>query len=219
MFDYNKPSSVKAVIAGLSQERMAPYVKAASGDAVKALKLYEENTARSTALYAQLQTFEVLLRNAFDRELSAPFSAMKPTCSWFDFQKGATSLLTGDLAEKVAAAKAKIIDKGYKVSHGQVIATLSFGFWVELTEAKYSHTLWVPFKLHKVFPGAPKRPSHADANNFLKQFRNLRNRIAHHEPIFQRDFGEDQKAILTAIRWICPESADWAERLRVTPPK
>ena len=78
MFDYSKPSSVQAVIAGLSVERMAPYMKAASGDAAKALRLYEENTARSTALYAQLQTFEVLLRNAFDRELSAPFITMKP---------------------------------------------------------------------------------------------------------------------------------------------
>ena len=219
MFDYNKPSSVQAVITGLSQERMAPYIKAASGDTGKALKLYEENTSRSATLYAQLQTFEVLLRNAFDRELSAPFVALKPPCSWFDFQSGSTSLVTGDLAAKVAAAKAKVIDKGYKVNHGQVIATLSFGFWVDLTEVKYSQALWIPFKLFKVFPGAPKRLSHADANNFLKPFRNLRNRIAHHEPIFQRDFVQDQDDILKAIRWICLESADWAERLRVTPPK
>jgi hypothetical protein len=194
---------------------MAPYLKAALGDAAQALKIYEENTARSAALYAQLQTFEVVLRNAFDRELSAPFSGLKPSCSWFDFQQGNTSLLTGDLAEKVAAAKAKIIAKNYKVSHGQVIATLSFGFWVELTEAKYSQKLWVPFNLYKVFPGAIKRLSHSDANNFLKQFRDLRNRIAHHEPIFNRDFAKDQDSILTAIRWICPDSADWAERLRV----
>lgn len=215
MFDYTKTSSVQAVIVGLSVERMAPYMKAASGDAARALKLYEENTARSTALYAQLQTFEVLLRNAFDRELSVPFAAKKPSCSWFDFQSGAKSLIEGGLAEKVAVAKAKIIEKGYTVSHGQVIATLTFGFWVELTEVKYSQTLWIPFKLYKVFPGAPRRLSHAEANNFLKPFRDLRNRIAHHEPIFQRDFAKDQEAVLTAIRWICPDSADWAERLRV----
>lgn len=216
MFDYSKPSSVQAVIAGLSQERIAPYMKAAAGDAQKALKIYEKNTSRSATLYAQLQTFEVLLRNAFDRELSAPFANNNPPCSWFDFQSGSASLITGDLAAKVAAAKAKIIDKGYKVNHGQVIATLSFGFWVDLTEVKYSQTLWIPFKLFKVFPGAPKRLSHAEANNFLKPFRDLRNRIAHHEPIFQRDFVKDQRDILTAIRWICSESADWAERLRVT---
>ncbi|MBX3172323.1 MAG: hypothetical protein KF760_33270 [Candidatus Eremiobacteraeota bacterium] len=103
------------------------------------------------------------------------------------------------------------------MTHGQVIATLSFGFWVDLTEAKYSSTLWGPFKLYKVFPGSPRRLTHAEVNNFLKPFRNLRNCIAHHEPIFARDFFKDQDEILMAIRWICPASADWAERLRVKP--
>ena len=102
MFDYSKPSSVQAVIKGLSPARMAPYLKAASGDEGKALKLYEENTSRSATLYAQLQTFEVLMRNAFDRELSAPFAAMKPPPSWFDFQNGSTSLITGDSHESVS---------------------------------------------------------------------------------------------------------------------
>lgn len=195
MFDYTEASSVRAVIEGLSPERMAPYLKATSGDAARALRLYEENTARSSALYGQLQTLEVLLRNAFDRELSAPFAAKKPPCSWFDFQSGPKSLLEGGLAEKVAAAKANIIEKGYAVSHGQVIASLSFGFWVELTEAKYSQILWIPFRLYKVIPGAPRRLSHTDANKFLKPFRDLRNRVAHHEPIFRRDFGKDQEAV------------------------
>ena len=102
MFDYSKPSSVQAVIKGLSPARMALYLKAASGDEGKALKLYEENTSRSATLYAQLQTFEVLMRNAFDRELSAPFAAMKPPPSWFDFQNGSTSLITGDSHESVS---------------------------------------------------------------------------------------------------------------------
>lgn len=215
MFDYSNASSVDAVIAGLSPARMAPYLKA-SKNSVEALKLYERNTARSAALYGLLQTLEVVLRNAFDRELSASFAGKN--VSWFDYQTGTQSLITGDEAAKVAAAKKTIIDKGYLVTHGQVIATLSFGFWVSLTEAKYSPTLWGPFKLYKVFPGTPKRLTHSDANNFLKPFRNLRNRIAHHEPIFTRDFVTDQNDILNAIRVICSDSADWAERLRIKPP-
>ena len=45
----------------------------------------------------------------------------------------------------------------------------------------------------------------------------LRNRIAHHEPIHQRDLAHDHAEVLEPIGWICPECRAWAEAVSRTP--
>lgn len=66
--------------------------------------------------------------------------------------------------------------------------------------------LWRPV-LHKAFPHA-KLPR-KDVHNPLDQLRLLRNRIAHHEPIFQRPLADDYQSILLILSWICPDTAAW----------
>ncbi|MFO0437906.1 MAG: hypothetical protein ACK5YD_05205, partial [Phenylobacterium sp.] len=44
----------------------------------------------------------------------------------------------------------------------------------------------------------------------LNALRRLRNRIAHHEPIFHRDLETDHAEVIEAIRWMSADTADWA---------
>ena len=38
----------------------------------------------------------------------------------------------------------------------------------------------------------------------------LRNRIAHHEPIFRRDLARDHAQLLELIGWMCADRQTWA---------
>lgn len=72
-----------------------------------------------------------------------------------------------------------------------------------------------------LFPGATGHTSSTLRNQIrvdLETIRALRNRIAHHEPIFTRDLAEDLRTMLNLIQLRSPETADLAYMLEdVTP--
>lgn len=89
---------------------------------------------------------------------------------------------------------------------GKVIAELTFGFWLQLTDSKLEHKLWVPC-LHKAF--APRKaPKRATFNQQLEKLRQLRNRVAHHEPIFHLDLLDAHKRIFEVGNLLCPTTAN-----------
>lgn len=45
----------------------------------------------------------------------------------------------------------------------------------------------------------------------------LRNRIAHHEPIFRRNLAHDHVDMLTLVGWISEEGRDWVQELSRVP--
>lgn len=73
-------------------------------------------------------------------------------------------------------------------------------------KSNYDMTLWRPC-LYKAFPNARLR--RAEAHAPLDYLRTLRNRIAHHEPIFQRHLATDYRQILTVTGWMCANTRDW----------
>ena len=110
-----------------------------------------------------------------------------------------------------------------RTGHGnetsRVVAALSFGFWVSLTgsggrltsgsKANYEMTLWRP-ALRRAFPHREKL-TRKQVHRPLNDLRTLRNRIAHHEPIFARDLAGDHERILDVAGWISPTMATWIE--------
>lgn len=66
---------------------------------------------------------------------------------------------------------------------GKVIAELPLGFWRYLSAAAHEKTLWVPC-LHRAFtPGASRQ----EVDRLVTSLHQLRNRIAHHEPLLRTD--------------------------------
>jgi len=201
---------LNALEVSLSPERLATYLTAAGKDQEKALHLYTWNTAVSAAFYGPLQGLEVALRNAMHRELARVHGQ-----DWYDQPR---CQLDAGACERVDAAKRDLQRGNYPIDPPHVVAALAFGFWVSLlgrggrlpilrsSRANYDMTLWRP-ALFRAFPNA--RKPRADVHRPLDYLRTLRNRIAHHEPIFSRHLAADHTSILEVAGWICPSTREW----------
>lgn len=190
------PEQLLKIQQGLSQERFYPYLAEAKQDIRLAVELYERNTLLCESLYGVLQGLEVLLRNSMHNLLTANLSK-----DWFDH-----SVFRGQDANMIARAKEHLLDSGKELTPSRVVTALSFGFWVALTKNFYARPLWTPF-LYKTFPR--RRMNHKDAFQRLKPLQDLRNRVAHHEPVFKRNLKSDLDTVLETIGWICPDTEAW----------
>ena len=200
----------------LSRERLGTYLAATGGDREKAIRLYIWNTEVSAAFYAPLQGLEVALRNAMHRRLAERYGP-----AWYDNPDAG---LDGGALDRLESARS-----GLKQSDPpQVVAALSFGFWVSLLgpggridarrarrKANYEMTLWRP-ALRGVF--VHRRPlNRGQAHRPLDDLRILRNRIAHHEPIFRKNLTLHHERLLDVAGWISPVTRAWIEHLSRVP--
>ena len=111
-------------------------------------------------------------------------------------------------------ARIELTRDGHGHDPHRVVAALSFGFWVSLLGrggrgTDYERTLWRP-ALRDAFPHC-SRLTRRQAHGPLNSLRSLRNRIAHHEPIFSRNLDEDHERILEISGWISPATRAWIE--------
>lgn len=135
--------------------------------------------------------FEVALRNAYDIAIS---TAWPHSPHWLLHAESPavmpiwrTKLVNGiKRGSDVNFRTRKNVDDairkcGYgNADPGKVIAELTFGFWRQLTTKAMEKSVWVPY-LHTAFPHGTSR-SIIDAQ--ISAVNALRNRIAHHEPLF-----------------------------------
>lgn len=201
---------VSAIKLALSPARMETYEKAMNvklNDKLAAIEMYIWNAQISGALLLPLHICEVVIRNAvsevliliygqnwawstgFERSLPNPIQGYSPRKELQDARKTATSI-------------------------DQVIPKLKFVFWQKMFTQRYDQRLWNAH-LHQLMPNLDKTKAtsvlRTEIYNSLDQLRFLRNRIAHHEPIFTRDIHKDYHLILILIRYRCTITADWVE--------
>lgn len=88
---------------------------------------------------------------------------------------------------------------------GKVIAELSFGFWRYLSSRAHEKTLWVPY-LYRAYPTGTDR---RQVDRAVMELAELRNRIAHLEPIFKRDLRRAHRAMLQLSELLRPGLADY----------
>ena len=182
--------------ASHSRERLRTYLDAAGGNREEAIRLRVWNTAIRGAIYGPLQVLEIALRNAMSHRLGARYGD-----AWYD--SGRAGLDNGAL-ERVQSARNVVARDGHGDDPYRIVAALSFGFWVALMgpggrsagsrKASYEMTLWRP-ALRRAFAHCDTL-ARRQARRPLYQLRALRNRIAHHEPIFAQDLVADHQRIL-----------------------
>jgi len=191
----------------ISRERLTKYLAANGGDLDGALTLYERNMRLSEAFYVPLQCMEVSFRNRLCAELVVRYGDEWPTNN--------RAPLNPDALEDIRNAADST--KKAAPSVGDIVAALHFGFWVGLIGPRYDATLWRT-ALHKAFGVGGGRPR-AIVHGRFNALRRFRNRIAHHEPIFDRDLIRSHSEIIEAIGWMCADTSQWAayhSRLPVT---
>lgn len=174
----------KDLEAILSAERMERYVLACHGDTRKAMALYRENLRLSQEMFTLISCFEVALRNAIDKTLTARFGN-----DWLrDSILPAGMFAAGQLAQTK-----RIIEKVYRqlmgnngYTHSKLLSEMDFGIWKYMFSNPQYHA--TGRSLLAIFPNRPKSSAAMQYNNTyvfneLNGINKIRNRIAHHEPI------------------------------------
>ncbi|PSR56279.1 hypothetical protein AHMF7605_23645 [Adhaeribacter arboris] len=176
------------------------------GDEAKALRHYQCNIQISEALYPVLSTLEVALRNAVNRELIHKFGVS----DWYSHFSTTPGL--AKLNKDITGAQQQITRRNELVTPPKVVAELTLGFWVRLFNAEFERTLWKD--LRRVFPNLPKvQKQRKNVSAPLNNFRNLRNRVFHNEPICWR-FTHLQQAhqeMRTVLGWINKDLPSWLQ--------
>lgn len=201
--------SYRALQRALSPERLAAYADLTDVDELDGMARYLWNGALAAALVPALHALEVTLRNNFFtasrqvvNEEGLKFSEVR---CWLDAKP---SLLYEKEAVNVEQAKELIRRGGRPLTAGRLISRLSFGFWVALCRSPYEQGrpsgpgLWPALTL-RAFPFLPKE--HRSRTRIfarLDELRELRNRVFHHDPIWDRDMERAHSRIIDTISWM-----------------
>jgi hypothetical protein len=194
----------------LSPCRIATYVAATGSKQDSdpaALNLYIWNAQVSGAFLTPLHICEVALRNAVDDALSAKYGAAWPWST--AFEKSLPNPLSGyNPRHDLSHARQQ-----FQVAQtGKIIPELKFVFWLKMFTGRHDVRIWNQ-NLFRVFPNLDLSRAVADSRkaiyDALDSIRLLRNRIAHHEPIFNRALADDFKLIEDIIVYRSKNTAQW----------
>jgi hypothetical protein len=200
--------TIQAVRSALSAARMATYEAAASvteDDDPAALALYAWNAQVSAALLAPLHICEVVVRNAVSDALETVYGPRWPWSSGFE-----QSLTAPNIGYSPRKDLQNV--RRRQASTGKVIPELKFVFWQKMFTSRHDRRVWNTH-LMRVLPkldhATPVDQLRQDIYNNLEEIRKLRNRIAHHEPIFRRSLPDDLQKIVDLIELRCKVTAAW----------
>ena len=200
------------IVDFISEERLKTY-EDQTDRRERAIALHNQTLQLGSSLMSMIALFELALRNSTNMRIAATFGdrdwlvsgsgaipLLKP-------EKGKIKEAIKH-ARKAAYAKLSHKEKRYLdafafpgevptgtshedrvrerqklfvVSHGQVISQTTFYFWKSLFGAEYESSLWKPC-VKRVFPN--KKLDRSDIASALEKVYAIRNRVAHHEPVY-----------------------------------
>jgi hypothetical protein len=209
-FNNNLQATIDAVRVALSAARMGTYERAVevrASDDPAALALSAWNAAVSGALLAPLHICEVVVRNAVADALEAIYGSRWPWSATFEFS------LPDPLQSYSPRRDLQSARRSARTTE-KVIPELKFVFWQKMFTGRYDIRIW-NHHLRRVMPNLDpvlsipmlRQAIYRD----LEQLRLLRNRIAHHEPIFTRTLSDDYKKTLDLVAWRCALTAAWLD--------
>lgn len=182
----------------LSHSRLATYEKFTQ-DTEQALNLYQWNLQISSALFECLAVCEVVIRNAVANAIQAEHGT-----DWAFNVRFVRSMQQNRRDE--------LLDVRQETTE-QTICELPFVFWQGFFTARFDDEIW-----QKHWAVALPNAKHTDTKTMraevfenLEKIRKLRNRIAHHEPIFNRNLQADHKRIIKIIGYCCQDTAQWVQ--------
>lgn len=172
--------------------------------------------ARLNSTYMELIAHvEVLLRNAVHRELTRRHSGPD---AWFDDPTYVR--LNRNALNAINKARSRITSAGHPETPDRVVAGLSFDFWRFLFVNKHQIDVWNRVR-HGLrgLPGSRRSTNHfAIFEQAVIDVYDLRNRVAHHEPLRPSHALRNHESILLLAQFIDPDARRWLESVsRVGP--
>lgn len=200
------------IVDYISEERLKTYDNLTDRRA-RAIALHNQTLQLGSSLMSMIALFELALRNSTNMRISETFGdqnwLVSPSAAvpLLPTEKHAVKKAIQH-AQKSAYAKLSYKEKGYLdafafpggvpakiahetrtnkrqklfvVSHGQVVSQTTFHFWKRLFSSEYTDSIWKPC-IKKVFPN--KSLGRSDVSRALEKVYAIRNRVAHHEPVY-----------------------------------
>lgn len=197
-----------AIRAALSDTRLSTYEtmvgSTASGEP-QAVALYTWNAQMSAAFMVPLHICEVTIRNAVSEALERVHGPRWPWQAGFQ-----ASLPTVPAHYSPRDDLQKVANE--QPTTGKVIPELKFVFWEQMFTKRHDLRLWNTH-IKNIFPehlpSMTVRDLRKRIYSDLEAIRKLRNRIAHHEPIFRRNLVEEFNRILDLVRLRSPLVESW----------
>jgi len=165
----------------MTNARMNRYLLATGGNTRKAMTLYRKNLQLTQELFTVIGCFEVALRNAIDATATPSLGS-----DWLRDAASAGGLFDTPRCRLSRDNINDAINKLHTYSHHKLVAELGFGFWrFMFAQNQFNATGRI---MLRVFPSKQTSTPAIQYNNIyifnqLAQLNNLRNRMAHHEPI------------------------------------
>lgn len=165
------------------------------------LASYFWNMDLAEALFPSLHAVEVGLRNTINSTLTDRYH----TQEWWHEPYALTDNQRADVM--------KIEQKHYqqfgsKITSSRIVTTLNFAFWTTILSHPYESRIWRYKRFVLVDQAFPQRSGTSlhDIHQRFNNVRLLRNRVMHHERIYDRPHLLDEHTnIHQALSWICPE--------------
>lgn len=198
---------LQALRASLSAARVATYETATVGAGLpveRAVELYAWNAQVSGVFLIPLHICEVVVRNAVSEALTLRYGTEWP------WSVGLLRSLPTCAGPRYDARTDLSRTREKHRTTGGVVAELKNVFWEKQFTKRNDQRLWEPY-LFQLFPnlnpsGSVKLHRRRIACD-LETVRHLRNRIAHHEPIFNRNLHGDFQKICELVELRCSDTA------------
>jgi hypothetical protein len=210
----NNQAIVAAVKVAISPARIATYETAVGmppPESMAALDLYAWNASISGAMLIPLHVCEVTIRNAVATAIESVYGAEWPWSVGFERSLPDPKQSFSPKRDLLSARNKYTATK----ATGKVIAELKFAFWQSIFTNRHDKRFWEP-SLLAIFPNMDSAKTIEQRRKMiyddLEQLRRLRNRIAHHEPIFSRVLADDYSKIVELVRFRCAMTAAWLEQ-------
>ena len=199
---------IQSIKNTLSAARLGTYEKAtgvSASDDPSALALYAWNAQVSGALMTPLHLCEVVIRNAVADAIEFRYGERWPWSPGFEQSLPNPEKGYSPRKDLIAARRGVI-------TTSKVIPQLKFVFWQKMFTQRHDSRLWEAH-LTRVFPNldpaAPVAQMRLELFETLGNLRDLRNRIAHHEPVFARRLSHEFHEIVRLIELRCRLTAAW----------
>ena len=200
------------IASRLTHDRIGSDLATTGHDLDAGLRLYDWYIRLSGSFHDDIGRIEVVFRNTIDAALVTYGSSRQ----WPTVRYRRSQLFPGkhgDRTRKISLpAQTRAREHRGKEVHGRVVAELGFGFWRFLNTDSQLTSLWVA-ALAGAFARHPQagnpRVVRADGEDRVHQLHFLRNRIAHHEPIHQRDLRRDVNDLIELAGSICTDTQTW----------
>jgi hypothetical protein len=197
------PKVTVSVIGALSRQRLHPYMSLAERDDQLAIKFYIWNQRIAQAFYIPLQLFEVSFRNGITKGLRRTYNV--PDKPWYKDGRF-LSHLNPQMGRELDNALKKVLFSAKKEGEevdiqGDIVAQLSLGFWESCLSKKLSQYIWENC-ITQDFSGIPKGVDSSCLKEKIYLIRKFRNRIFHHEPIWNKKPHNMRSTLIEVTGWI-----------------